>query len=164
MTIQPIFRSVVLVVSVTFLAMSYHNFVISLPQPVTQRLVTDRACIALQRVNAPEKKIAELGVAITHASAMTGISPELLTALIKTESEFQYRAVSEKGYKGLMQTPWATMKWAEVDILYGAKILEEKLKLSNNNLKLALALYKGGNNEVAHKYADETIKIYRRLL
>jgi len=164
MFIRPIFRSVVLMASVAFLAMSYNDFVLSLPQPVTQTLVVNRASIALQRVNAPEKKIGELSIAVTNASAMTGISPELLVALVKTESEFKYAAVSSKGYKGLMQTPWATMKWADVDILYGAKILQEKLKFSNNDLKLALALYKGGNNEAAHKYADETIKVYRRLL
>lgn len=162
--IRPIFRSIILMASMVFLSISYNNFALSLPHPVMKKQVNERASIALQRVNAPEKKIVELSIAVTNASAMTGIPPELLVALVKTESEFKYGATSGKGYKGLMQTPWATMKWADVDILYGAKILQEKLKYSNNDLKLALALYKGGNNEAAHKYADETLRIYRRLL
>jgi len=162
--IRPIFRSIVLMASMILLAISYNNFMLSLPQPVMKTQANERASIALQRVNAPEKKIIELSIAVTNASAMTGISPELLVALVKTESEFKYKAISKKGYKGLMQTPWATMKWADVDILYGAKILQEKLQFSNNDLKLALALYKGGDNEEAHRYADETLKIYRRLL
>ena len=157
-------RSIILVAGVLYLSAAYNGFVSSIPQPVAHRLVTDRAHVALQRIGAPVGKINELSVAVTNASAMTGISPELIVALMKTESEFDYKAVSSKGYKGLMQTPWASMKWADVDILYGAKILQEKLKFSNNDVKLALALYKGGNNETAHKYADETLRVYRGLL
>lgn len=164
MSKYPILRSIVLMATIFYFSTVYNNFMSSIPQPVAIRLVTERAHIALHRINAPANKIDELSIAVTNASAMTGISPELIVALIKTESEFKYAAVSEKGYKGLMQTPWATMKWADVDILYGAKILQEKLKYSNNDLQLALALYKGGDNELAHRYASETIRIYRRLL
>jgi len=168
MTIKSIIQStckfVVLVLSIMYCGVSYHSFTISIPQPVTSVPATNRAQIALIKVGAPVNKINDLSRAVAGASAMTSLSPELIVALMKTESEFNYKAVSPKGYKGLMQTPWATLKWADVDILYGAKILQEKLKFSNNDLQLALALYKGGNNEMAHKYATETLRVYRSLL
>jgi hypothetical protein len=63
-----------------------------------------------------------------------------------------------------MQTPWASKKWADLDVLHGARILEEKLKLSNNDLELALTLYKGGRNEMAKRQARETMIVYNRLL
>ena len=63
-----------------------------------------------------------------------------------------------------MQTPYASKKWADLDILHGARILEEKLRLSNNDLELALTLYKGGRNELAKKQAKETMVVYNRLL
>jgi len=65
---------------------------------------------------------------------------------------------------GLMQTPWASTKWPDVDILLGVRILEEKLRIANNNLPLALALYKGGDNRLAHRQAGETLRIYQDLL
>jgi len=136
----------------------------SIPQPVTRVAAINRAQLALYKVKAPPGKINDLSKAVTNASAMTDLSPELIVALMKTESEFNYKAVSNKGYKGLMQTPWATFKWASVDTLHGAEILREKLRYSRGDLKLALALYKGGNNEAARAYATETFALYKRLL
>jgi soluble lytic murein transglycosylase-like protein len=136
----------------------------SIPQPVTRISSTNRAQVALYKVGAPSNKINDLSKAVTNASAMTDLSPELIVALMKTESEFNYKAISSKGYKGLMQTPWATFKWASVDTLHGAEILREKLRYSRGDLKLALALYKGGNNEAARGYAIETFALYRSLL
>ena len=162
--IKSTFKFVALMLSIVYCGISYHNFTVSIPQPVTSVPTTNRAQIALTKVGAPANKINDLSRAVAGASAMTNLSPELIVALVKTESEFNYKAVSSKGYKGLMQTPWATLKWAEVDILYGSKILQEKLKYSNNDLQLALALYKGGDNEMAHRYANETLRVYRSLL
>lgn len=164
MSTKPILRSVILVVSMAYLGWSIHGFVASIPQPVTRISSTNRAQVALYKVGAPPGKINDLSKAVTNASAMTDLSPELIVALMKTESEFNYKAVSSKGYKGLMQTPWATFKWASVDTLHGAEILREKLRYSRGDLKLALALYKGGNNNQAYGYATETLRIYRSLL
>lgn len=161
---NPIIKSIIFVLSIIYCGITYYSLIMSIPQPVASIPSTNRAQVALVKVGAPRNKINDLSRAVTGASAMTSLSPELIVALMKTESEFNYRAVSSKGYRGLMQTPWASMKWAEVDILYGSKILQEKLKFSNNNLQLALALYKGGNNKLAHRYAAETIRVYRRLL
>ncbi len=114
-------------------------------------------------LKAPSKKVNELSIAIKNVSGMTGISSDLLIALIYTESTFNKSAVSSAGYKGLMQTPMATMKWADVDILMGAKILKEKLVIADNNLADALMLYKGGRNPVARAQADNTMKLYKKL-
>ncbi len=120
---------------------------------------------SLLKVGAPTEKIDELATAVKGASASAGVNPILLVALMYTENEnFDYKAVSEKGYKGLMQTPWASMRWADVDTLVGAKILQEKLKLSGNNLLEALRLYKGGKNPTATKQAKRTIEVYEGLL
>ena len=161
---KSIFKSAVLSIVLVYFGFTCHSFILSIPQPVARLDPTNRAQVALYKVGAPLSKINDLSKAVTSAAAMTGLSPELLVALMKTESEFDYKAVSNKGYKGLMQTPSATLKWASVDTLYGAEILKEKLKYSNGDLKLALALYKGGDNELAHKYAKETIRIYKNLL
>jgi hypothetical protein len=125
----------------------------------------DRVKQSLLKVGAPTEKVDELATAVKGASATAGVNPILLVALMYTENEtFDYKAVSEKGYKGLMQTPWASMRWADVDILLGAKILQEKLKLSENNLLEALRLYKGGKNATATRQAKRTIEVYEDLL
>ena len=88
------------------------------------------------------------------------LDPLLLCSLAQTESRFRLNARSPKDYKGILQTPFATMKWADVDILIGAKILKDKLWLSDGDLLKAIQLYKGGNNPEALKEAKEVLRIY----
>ena len=90
----------------------------------------------------------------------TGLDPFLLCSIAQTESRFRLDAVSPRNYKGILQTPFATMKWADVDILIGADILKHKLRLSRGDLLKALQLYKGGNNPTALKEAREVLRIY----
>jgi len=67
-------------------------------------------------------------MAIKSASASARVSPILLVALIHTENEsFDYEAVSEKGYKGLIQTPWASMRWADVGTYWGQRYWRRSL-------------------------------------
>ncbi len=157
-----------LLVCVSVLWIQFHGFT-ELIVPVEVRPAgpqqVDRVKQSLLKVGAPTEKIDELATAIKGASASAGVNPILLVALMYTENEnFDYKAVSEKGYKGLMQTPWASMRWADVDTLLGAKILQEKLKLSGNNLLEALRLYKGGKNPTATRQAKRTIEVYEDLL
>jgi len=121
---------------------------------------------ALRHRGAPEDQIETLSRAVTNACKVSNrqISPALIVSLMDTESGFNKDAVSPRGYRGLMQTPWASAKWPDVDILLGVRILEEKLRIANNNLPLALALYKGGDNRLAHRQAGETLRIYQDLL
>ena len=62
-----------------------------------------------------------------------------------------------------MQTPIATKQWQDVDILIGCKILEEKIGYAKGDIRLALALYKGGNNPMAKRQAEQVINLYRSL-
>jgi len=155
---------VVLFLSFFLLFYFVHDFYISLPVPVEIKGggQTERIEKLLVAAGAPENRIPVLVDAIATASSSTGFNPALLVALIKTESTFKREAISPKGYKGEMQTPSAT-RFSEVNILYGAKILEEKMGYANGDLLLALALYKGGNNPMAKRQAKETFNLYRHL-
>jgi len=132
-------------------------------QPITIVQVkqeTNQLETVLSGLKCPVKKIKEVAKAIELASEQTNLNPILLACLLQTESGFNPKAISEKNYKGLMQTPTATFKWADVDILHGARILEEKLKLTKGDIVLALALYKGGNNPMAKKQANQVLALY----
>lgn len=135
----------------------------SIIQPIQKieiKQQTSQLEIVLNSLKCPEKKLKEVAQAIEIASKQTKLNPILLACLLQTESGFNQNAVSPKNYKGLMQTPTATFKWTDVDILHGARILEEKLKITKGDITLALTLYKGGNNPVAKKQAHQVIALY----
>lgn len=111
----------------------------------------------------PVDKRKMIAHAVKLATRETGISSNMILALMKTESEFNERAVSPKRYKGLMQTPFASFDYPDVDTLYGARILQDKMVEAKGNTLLALSLYKGGKNKVARKYAKETLTLYNEL-
>ena len=122
----------------------------------------------LEDLYCPADKIESLTESIIFVAYTTDIKEELLIALIKTESNFNVKAVGPNtksgNYKGLMQTPNATFVYSDVDILHGARILQDKLKFANGDLLLALSYYKGGNNPSARAYAQETLQLYHKLL
>ncbi|MFA7202709.1 MAG: lytic transglycosylase domain-containing protein [Candidatus Caldatribacteriota bacterium] len=118
-------------------------------------------------LNAPKEKLDNLANAIFIANQSTDINYKLIISLMYTESNFDYTAIGPKNrtkirYKGLMQTPTATW-FSDVDTLHGARILKNKLKIANNDIKLALALYKGGNNNTAKKQAKKVLELYKTL-
>lgn len=147
---------------------------ISIPQkqnvkvePLIKPVIKDnemRIRRSLDFLEVPKDRHPELVRCVKLATSCTGIKEELFVALMSTESEFNKNAISPKNYKGLMQTPKATFKYPEVDTLYGAKILEDKLKTSNGDMMKALTLYKGGNNSLARKYARQTYSLYQKLV
>ncbi len=117
----------------------------------------------LLKLGAPQKMVGELSQAVRSASRATHIPEELLIALLYTESAFNPNAVSKKGYKGLMQTPHK-IPYTDASVLYGARILEDKLRLADGNLEVAVAMYKGGRNKPrAVREAAYTISLYRKL-
>jgi soluble lytic murein transglycosylase-like protein len=91
-----------------------------------------------------------------------GLSPELLHAVIRTESAYQSNALSHAGACGLMQLMPATAArfkvrdiWDPADnIRGGAAYLRFLLDLFDNDLHLALAGYNAGENAVK-KYGYE---------
>jgi len=120
----------------------------------------------LERLGAPKERINELSSAIRLASRETNINENLILALMYTESSFNPNARSYGNggkYKGLMQTPTASFIYADVDALHGARILKDKLRITDGRLLDALALYKGGRNKVAYRQAQETLNLYKLL-
>ena len=96
-----------------------------------------------------------------------GLMPELLHAVIRTESAYKANAKSHAGACGLMQLMPATARrfkvsdiWDPADnIRGGATYLRFLLDLFDNDLRLALAGYNAGENAV--KKYDYQIPPYR---
>jgi hypothetical protein len=161
-----IFCQIVCIVLVT---MAYNNLTNSLPVAVKiqENVIIKEIKSDLISLNAPKKKIPELANAVYTASNSTGLNHKLITSLMYTESNFKINAVGPQNwtnirYKGLMQTPSATW-FSDVDTLHGARILKQKLEYTDNNLRVALACYKGGKNPTAFRQADQVLKLYSKL-
>lgn len=150
------FKTILAILNFILLFFIFIQLAEKLPIPIEkinpqQKIIRE----ALIYLKAPTNDIPELTTAILSASERINISPLLIVALIDTESNFDKEAISKKNFKGLMQTPTATMQFIDVDILHGARILEEKLKFAKGDLLKALALYKGGLNKKAKNQAKE---------
>lgn len=93
---------------------------------------------------------------ITRAALQHGVHPDLVYALAAVESNFNPRAVSEKGAQGLMQLmPDTAARFGVVDpfdpvenILGGVRYLRYLLDLFGGNQRLALAAYNAGESVV----------------
>lgn len=140
----------------------------TLIQPVTRFTNKDHSPDfvrkSLEYLGCPGSRILSTANGIQIATDKTGISGVLIASLIYTESGFKLDAISPKGYKGIMQTPYASMRYPEVDILHGAMILKDKLHLANGNIFRAIMLYKGGDNPVAKKQARQVLQVYNDVI
>ena len=101
---------------------------------------------------------------IYKQSTINSLNPLLIAALCYTESEFNPKAKSCKGYKGIMQTKTIS-GYTEADLLHGILVLKEKLELSDGNLKKAIIMYKGYKIDSArgNKQAEKVLDIYKQL-
>jgi soluble lytic murein transglycosylase len=104
----------------------------------------------------PADYIRDYSAIINQASRRFGIESSLIKAVIKAESDFDYKAVSRKGARGLMQLMPKTMDQMEVkdpfnpeeNIFGGTRYLSLLLERFNNDKKLALAAYNAGPERV----------------
>jgi len=102
------------------------------------------------------ENISQYDELIMKASGKYNVEPALVKAIIKAESNFNHRAVSRKGAKGLMQLMPATAASLQVrdsfhpenNIEGGVKYVRYLLNFFNGNLPLALAAYNAGENAV----------------
>ncbi|MBI3450564.1 MAG: lytic transglycosylase domain-containing protein [Acidobacteria bacterium] len=163
--------------------------------PVLERL--QQAMLAPSLVMSPEEMIAMLARhdvrhlprdfeviarAVNDASRTTGVSPELVLAVIGAESEFQLDAVSNQGAVGLMQLmpdtaqelaaeleiPWsgpASLRDPRTNVTLGTLYLR-RLLTSFDDLDHALAAYNRGPYAVPGSDpipAGETAEYVRRV-
>ena len=86
-----------------------------------------------------------------------GVDADLVRALIQVESAYNYRAISPKGARGLMQLMPATAYRYGVQEIFdprqniegGVKYLKDLLQLFNSDLRLVLAAYNAGERVVS---------------
>ncbi len=96
---------------------------------------------------------------VEEAAAKERIEPALLRAVIRVESNFNHKALSPAGARGLMQIMPLTAqelkqktaldhKNPRANILAGAKYLRSMINEFSGDLRLALAAYNAGPNAV----------------
>src|SRR5437899_9360956 len=113
---------------------------------------------------------------IRRAAARHGLAPELVESVIRVESNFEARAVSRKGARGLMQLMPATAARLGVRNVFdarqnvegGVRHLRYLVDLYGGNLALALAAYNAGVEAVGRHggippYAETRAYVQRVL-
>lgn len=101
---------------------------------------------------------AEVEAAINQAAAHHGVDPNLVKAIIKVESNFNPRAVSNKGAMGLMQLMPGTARQFKVtnpfdvqqNVDAGVRHFSQLLQDFNGDVKLSLAAYNAGEKAVTN--------------
>jgi soluble lytic murein transglycosylase-like protein len=121
---------------------------------------------------------------IAHAASRHQMDPNLLHAVIQTESAYQASAISSAGAVGLMQLMPATARRygvtdrndPEQNVNGGTRYLKYLLKLFDSNLSLAVAAYNAGENAVikyhhsippypeTKNYVKQVLALYNNLI
>ena len=147
---------------------AYELIVVSPPEPIS---ATSAVELAAMDDKAPINAKGLLYKDQVKIAALdSGIETALLHAVIMTESNYNARAISPKGARGLMQLMPHTAKRFGVNnaddpkqnIQGGARYLSYLLKLFKNDFSLAIAAYNAGENAVIEH--GNTIPPYRETL
>jgi soluble lytic murein transglycosylase len=119
---------------------------------------------------------------ISDASRRYGVSVPLLKAIVKAESDFNPRAVSKKGAKGLMQIMPENFELLDIkdpfdpkqNIMGGTRYFKQLYERFNGKLALSLAAYNAGPTVVdqyqgippyqeTEQYIERVLKYYRNF-
>jgi soluble lytic murein transglycosylase-like protein len=119
-------------------------------------IVAAAAAAALPAPTTSAVRMEKLTPMIQKVAQETSVNPLLLHAVISVESGYDEKAVSRKGAQGLMQLmPQTALRFGVHNALDplenvrgGALYLKWLLQYFNGDLKLALAGYNAGENEV----------------
>ena len=117
----------------------------------------------------PSRRLSLLS-SIHSAATQTGLSPELVLALIEVESSFRQFAISKSGAQGLMQVmpfwkheigrPQDNLTDIETNLYYGCYILKYYLDKHPNKQSNALAAYNGSLGRSV--YPEKVYKALKR--
>lgn len=123
-----------------------------------------------------QKRAAVYAPIIQKAAAKHGVSPHLVSAVIRVESCYDKRAVSRSGARGLMQLMPATARDlgvhdsfdAEQNIEGGVRYLAKMLQRFDADVRLGLAAYNAGP-ETVEAFQDvppfpDTVSYVTRIL
>lgn len=127
-----------------------------------------------------QRRAALYAPAIRKHAAANGVSPELVSAVMRVESCYDHRAVSRSGARGLMQLMPATAAELgvhdsfdpEQNIAGGVRYLARMLQRFNQDVRLSLAAYNAGPEAVAAhgdvppypntvSYVSRILKLYK---
>ena len=123
-----------------------------LPVPNTHGYATPSAFASTLRSRAISSGSVDLDAIFDAAGQKYNISPNLLKAVAKVESNFRADVTSKVGAMGIMQLMPGTARYLGVDdpynaeqsIMGGAKYLREQLDRFNGDVEHALAAYNAG--------------------
>ena len=110
----------------------------------------------VRRIDAAPQAAVRYAEVINETARSLGLEPELLHAVIATESGYNSNARSRQGAMGIMQLMPATAQRygvsdpfdARQNILGGASYLADLLRLFNQDITLTLAAYNAGEGAV----------------
>jgi soluble lytic murein transglycosylase-like protein len=127
--------------------------------------LTDMSRRLERQVNDPKERIKILKLVHLEANRVE-LAPELILAVIETESNFDHYAISVAGAIGLMQImpfwldeigrPDDNLLHIETNLRYGCTILKFYLDKENGDLRRALGRYNGSLGK--RKYPNKVIE------
>jgi len=146
---------------------------------VRGRQTASASCLGLTPTSMQQRAALYQPIIRKHAAAH-GLSPELVSAVMRVESCYDRRAVSRAGAQGLMQLMPGTARElgvrdsfnVEQNIEGGVRYLARMLARFNNDVRLGLAAYNAGPEAVAtyrgvppyketQHYVGRILKLYK---